>query len=196
MTKQNQIILTGKYVQLEQLNETHRSCLKEISRDERISIFSPALKLKFDVWFDKALKPYEKSRQLSFVVRDLSNHQLVGSTRYYEICPEHKRLAIGYTWYVPTVWGSFINPESKLLLLQYAFDVLKINRIEFFIDARNAQSRAAVKKLGAKEEGLLRQHIVLDDGYIRDTAVYSILHSEWLEVLHRLEGRLQILTNP
>lgn len=190
MTKQNQIILAGKYVQLEQLAETHRGCLKEISRDERVSTFSPALKLKFDAWFDKAIKSYEESKQLSFAVRDLSNNQLVGSTRYYDIYPEHKRLVIGYTWYVPPVWGSFINPESKLLLLQYAFDVLNVNRIEFFIDARNAQSRAAVKKLGAKEEGLLRQHIVLEDGYVRDTAVYSILHSEGLDVLQGLERRL------
>jgi RimJ/RimL family protein N-acetyltransferase len=139
---------------------------------------------------NKALKPYPESRQVSFVVITLSDNKIVGSTRFYEINPEHKKLALGFTWYLPEVWGSLVNPECKLLLLQYAFEVLQVNRVEFFIDSRNARSRAAVKKLGATEEGILRQHIILEDGFIRDTILYSILKSEWPAVLSNNSKRI------
>lgn len=183
------MILRGQYIQLEPMNETHSEILKEISQDEKISAYSPALKLKFDSWFDKALKT---SHQSSFIIRSLSDDKIVGSTRYYDIHTEHQRLAIGYTWIIQSMWGTFVNPESKLLLLKHAFDVLSFNRVEFFIDSRNSRSLAAIKKIGATEEGLLRQHIVLDDGYIRDTVVCSILKSEWPLVQRNLEEKLSL----
>jgi N-acetyltransferase len=124
-------------------------------------------------------------------VRTLLDNKIVGSTRFYEIHPDHQRLAIGYTWYTPNVWGTTVNPECKLLLLRYAFDILRANRIEFFIDARNDRSRAAIQKLGATQEGILRKHIVLDDHFVRDTVVYSILKDEWPTVLSNLEKRLK-----
>jgi RimJ/RimL family protein N-acetyltransferase len=111
---------------------------------------------------------------------------VIGSTRFYEIDLNHKHLAIGYTWYIPEVWGTGINTECKLLLLKYAFETLLMNRVEFYIDARNERSRAAVKKLGAKEEGVLREHIILEDGYVRDTVVYSILAKEWKTIYSML----------
>ena len=190
MPAPTQVTLTGKYIQLEPLRETHRNILEPISQDERISKYSPALKLKYNAWFDKALKSYPDTPQLSFIVRRLVDDKIVGSTRFYEINQEHKKLTIGYTWYIQEVWGSPINAECKLLLLQYVFDELQMNRIEFFIDSRNKRSCAAVKKLGAKEEGILREHIVLEDGFIRDTVVYSILKKEWSMVLHDLQERL------
>lgn len=191
MLELNQMTLTGSYVQLEPLNENHRKIVKEISQDEKITAYSPALKQKFDSWFNKALKSYQESRQLSFIVRTLSNDKIIGSTRYYDIYLEHQRLSIGFTWYIPSVWGTFVNAESKLLLLKHAFDTLSVNRVEFFIDSRNIRSLAAIKKLGATQEGLLRQHIVLDDGYIRDTIVCSILKSEWPAVLSNLQHKLR-----
>lgn len=170
------LILTGQIVQLEQLQEIHRKTLRTLSKDEKISLYSPALRLKFDSWFDKALSQAE---QFTFVVRQLQNQKMIGSTRFYEINLNHKRLAIGYTWYIPDVWGTGVNLDVKLLLLNYAFQIAGINRVEFHIDSRNERSRFAVKKLGATEEGILRQHIILDDGYVRDTVVYSILKEEW-----------------
>jgi RimJ/RimL family protein N-acetyltransferase len=190
----NCIILTRTFVKLETLDETHRSDLQKISQDDRISAYSPILKLNFDAWFDKALKSSAESSQITFVVRTLKDDKIVGSTRFYDIDLKHKRLAIGYTWYVPEVWGSSVNAECKLLLLRYAFETLQMNRVEFFIDARNARSRAAVKKLGATEEGILRQHIILEDGFTRDTVVCSILKQEWATVLSNLEKRIQLLT--
>jgi RimJ/RimL family protein N-acetyltransferase len=174
-------ILTGNRIQLEPLQQEHYELLKSASQDEAISTYSPALKLKFDSWFNKALKQYPAYPQFSLVVKRLQDQKIIGSTRFYEMNPEHKRLAIGYTWFIPEVWGTGINTECKFLLLKFAFETLQMNRIEFFIDARNERSRAAVKKIGAKEEGILRQHIILEDGYVRDTVVYSIIKSDWAD---------------
>lgn len=183
--------LIGKLIQLEPLQEIHRDTLRQVSSDDKISAYSPALKLKFDSWFDKALKKISDAGQFSFVVRNLRNDKIVGSTRFYDIYFDHKRLAIGYTWYTPDMWGTGINLDCKLLLLNCAFEELKMNRIEFFIDSRNERSRFAVKKLGATEEGMLRQHIILDDGFIRDTVVYSILKNEWPLLLAKLQEKLK-----
>jgi RimJ/RimL family protein N-acetyltransferase len=185
------VTLTGSYVKLEPLKQEHYETLKSLSQDESISTYSPALKLKFDSWFNKALKNEITARQQTFIVRSLSDNQIIGSTRFYEMYLDHKRLSIGYTWYIPAVWGTAVNVECKLLLLQYAFEKLEMNRIEFFIDARNTRSRAAVKKLGATEEGILRQHIILEDGYIRDTVIYSILKNEWPLISANLQKKLR-----
>ena len=108
---------------------------------------------------------------------------------YYHIDRGHRRLCIGYTWLIPEVWGTYVNSECKYLLLKHAFEDLNINRVEFMADARNYRSRAALKKLGAREEGILRQHMILENGYVRDTVVFSIIKSEWPEIkmaLHQL----------
>src|SRR5581483_12426 len=99
-------------------------------------------------------------------------------------------LSIGYTWFTPDTWGSFINPECKYLLLKNAFEKLNVNRIDFMTDSRNIRARAALKKLGAVEEGLLRYHTILEDGFVRDTAVFSIIKSDWPLVKSQLEQRL------
>src|ERR1700752_4454535 len=104
------VTLIGKDIQLEPLQEEHRAALKALSQDEKIWTYSPALKIKFDAWFNKALKCYPEFPQLSFIVRRLTDQKIIGSTRYYEIYPEHGRLSIGYTWYIPEVWGSRVNP--------------------------------------------------------------------------------------
>ena len=184
------IVLTGKNIQLEPLQSSHREVLKMLSQDERITLYSPALKLKFDSWFDKALQSFSEAEQFTFIVRDLKTKAVMGSTRFYEIKLNHKRLTIGYTWYVQERWGSGVNLDCKLLLLNYAFHILKMNRVEFQIDSRNERSRFAVKKLGAIEEGILRQHIILDDDYVRDTVIYSILKDEWPLLSTRLSEKL------
>ncbi len=179
------LILTGESIQLEPLQQVHYDILKKLSYDEKISAYSPALKLKFDSWFNKALEKPPENKQISFIVRSLQDNSIVGSTRFYEMDVKHKRLAIGYTWIIPEIWGKGVNTQCKLLLLKYAFDVLLMNRVEFYVDARNERSRAAVKKLGAKEEGVLRKHMILEDGYVRDTVVYSILKEEWDFLIHK-----------
>lgn len=186
------IILTGDNIQLESLQENHRQALKEIALDEKISTYSPSLRLNFDSWFNKALKNLPNYNQLSFIVRTLTNQRIIGTTRFYDISLDNKHLTIGYTWYTPLVWGTVVNPECKFLLLDYAFHTLLMNRVSFNIDSRNKRSIAAVKKLGALEEGLLRQHIILEDGYIRDTCVFSIIKSEWPTIKTNLQERIRL----
>lgn len=173
------ILLKGKHIQLELLQKNHYEILKTLSEDDKVSTYSPALKLKFDHWFEKALQNQPEDAQISFIIRRLQDNKIIGSTRFYQIDFNHKRLAIGYTWCIPEVWGTGINTECKFLLLNYAFNILLMNRAEFYIDERNARSRAAIRKLGAIEEGVLRKHIILEDDYVRNTVVYSILKEEW-----------------
>lgn len=185
-------VLKGSVVALEPLNESHQQDLFAAAQDERIWTFigSKAYGDKFYSWFDKAMQDFKAKHQLPFVVRRLSDNKIIGSTRFYDIKPEHNRLTLGYTWYIPEVWGTAVNPESKLLMLQFAFETLNANRVEFMTDARNARSRAAIKKLGAIEEGLLRKHMVLADGYVRDTVVFGIIQSDWEHMKPNLQARV------
>lgn len=185
--------LAGSWIHLEPMNETHRDDLCAIAKDSRIwtYIATRAEGDSFDQWFAKAMSKLQSGHHLPFVVRRLSDQKIIGTTRYYDISPTHHRLMVGYTWYSPEVWGTYVNPECKYLLLQHAFEILKINRVEFATDSRNLRSRSAIKKLGANEEGLLRQHMVLKDGFVRDTVVFSIIKNEWPRVKSMLEERLK-----
>lgn len=186
-------ILSGKWIDLEPFSDNHREELRAVAQDEKIwsHSSSKAFGHHFDKWFDKAMKTLYHNQSLPYIVRLKIDNTILGSTRYYDMVPEHKRLSIGYTWYVPKVWGSYVNPECKLLLLQQAFETFQVNRVELFTDARNSRSRAAIKKIGAMEEGMLRQHMVLEDGHIRDTVVFSIIQSEWPQTKEKLQTRLK-----
>lgn len=185
-------ILKGSHIQLEPLNASHKDELYSAAQNESIWTYngSKAFGEKFHHWFDKAMNAFQSRQQIPFIVRRLSDAKIIGSTRYYDINSEHHRLTIGYTWYIPEVWGSFVNPESKLLLLKFAFEALQMNRVEFVTDSRNARSCAAIKKIGAVEEGVLRHHMLLENGYIRDSVIFSIIQPDWPKVKSTLESRL------
>lgn len=186
-------ILSGNWIDLEPFSENHKEDLRVVAQDEQIwsHSSSKAFGHHFDEWFEKAIQGLHNGKALPYIVRHKADNKILGSTRYYDIVTEHMRLSIGYTWYVPNVWGSFVNPECKFLLLQQAFDTLHVNRVELFTDVRNTRSRSAIKKLGAMEEGILRQHMILEDGYIRDTAVFSIIKTEWPQAKKKLQERLK-----
>lgn len=185
-------ILLGSLVQLEPLNESHKNELYNAAQDESIWTYnsSKAFGEGFYRWFNKAITA---STHLPFIVRRITDKRIIGSTRYYDINPEHHRLTIGYTWYIPETWGTYVNPECKLLLLKFAFEDAKANRVEFVTDSRNSRSRAAIKKLGAVEEGVLRHHMILEDGFIRDTVIFSITKLDWPQVKSTLQSRLDKL---
>jgi len=184
------ITLTGSLVQLEPIKESHENELYAAAQDESIWTYngSNAYGERFYRWFNKAITA---PTHLPFIVRRISDQKIIGSTRYYDINSENHRLTIGYTWYIPEVWGSAVNPECKLLLLKYAFEEAQVNRVQFSTDSRNSRSRAAIKKLGAIEEGVLRQHMVLEDGFVRDTVVFSIIKPDWEQVKAGLQARLK-----
>lgn len=190
-------VLTGRWIQLEPLHETHKNELYDAAQDEKIWTFngSKAYGEKFHRWFDKAINCFANQQHLPFVVRRLADNKILGSTRFYDINAEHHRATIGYTWYIPEVWRSYVNPESKFLLLQFAFEDLSVNRIEFCTDIRNTHSAGAIKKLGAVQEGILRQHMILEDGFVRDSIVFSIIQSDWPQLKSKLQGRLNLFSN-
>jgi len=187
------ITLQGACIQLEPINESHKDELYGAAQDETIWTYngSKAFGDKFYSWFDKALIAFQLGQHLPFIVRRSVDNRIIGSTRYYDINSEHHRLTIGYTWYIPEVWGSYVNPECKFLLLKYAFEVSHVNRVEFVTDSRNVRSRAAIKKLGAIEEGVLRHHMMLEEGVIRDTIVFSIIRPDWPQIKLSLQDRLK-----
>jgi RimJ/RimL family protein N-acetyltransferase len=182
--------LTGRFVRLEPLAEGHREGLRA-ANDPAIwtHLSMRGYGPDFDIYFDTARQMHESGAHIVFCVRRLADNRLVGTTRFAEIVPAHKRVEIGYTWYTPAAQASAVNPECKLLLLTHAFDA-GANRVELRTDSRNARSRAAIAKLGAKQDGILRAHMVLHDGYIRDSVFFSIIRSEWPDVRAGLEARL------
>ena len=186
------VTLAGRFVRLEPIAETHRDDLRLAANIQNIWDYMPldASGSGFDRWFDLALQARMSGQDLVFAVRELTGGKAVGSTRYMSIELGHKRLEIGHTWYNPAHHGGRVNPECKLLLLSHGFGKLNLNRIELKCDARNARSRAAILKLGAKYEGHFRKHMVLRDGTLRDTAWFSVINDEWPEVRSGLERRL------
>lgn len=184
--------LQGQYVYLEQLKPEHIPSLRALAKDERIWEFTKTLLIndtydrQFEAYINAALDERSTGGQYSFVIRDCADGSIMGMTRYYKIEPAHKRLAIGYTWYVPAYWGKVHNKECKFLLLQYAFEHLGFQRVEFEVAHQNIRSQKAVEKIGGVREALLRKHGLHADGTVRHTYVFSIINDEWEEKKSRL----------
>ena len=143
----------------------------------------------FDGWWTSALKAMETGSRIAFAVRRLSDGAVVGTTSLYEINPAYRRCEIGSTFYRPEARGGVVNPACKRLMLGHAFDAGAV-RVEIITDAVNPRSRAAILKLGAKPEGVLRKHKITWTGRARDTALFAILDDDWPEVRARLDARL------
>lgn len=144
----------------------------------------------FDEWFDYAIERYAKDEHYPFAVRRRADNVVVGTTRFYDMVPPHLRLAIGSTWYTVGARGTLINSEVRLLTLTYAFDSLSVNRVELITDPFNLSSRAAMRILGAVEEGVIRNHMIYKDGRVRDSVLYSVIRSEWPAVRDKLLTKL------
>jgi RimJ/RimL family protein N-acetyltransferase len=144
----------------------------------------------FDPWFSMTLAEAAAGRLAPFAVQRRSDSGYVGCTCYLDIVSRHRRIEIGGTWYHPDSWATQVNPECKLLLMQHAFEVLGVQRVGFVTDVLNTRSQAAIEKLGATREGVLRAHMVAQGGRVRDSVVFSIVAAEWPRVKERLERRL------
>lgn len=189
--------LRGQHVYLETLQPKHMDFLKGLARDARLWEYTKTLLLDetFDYQFEKYMQAAFDDRatggQHSFVIRQTSDDAIIGMTRYYKIEPVHKRLSIGFTWYIPDVWGKVYNKECKLLLLQYAFEELHFQRVEFEVAHQNVRSQKAVEKIGGVREARLRKHGLHADGTVRDTIVFSIIDDEWPEKKAALQQLVQ-----
>jgi N-acetyltransferase len=185
--------LEGARIRLEPLAEAHHSALCAVGLDPELWRWTPKAVLTaadMAAYIAVALAEREAGRALPFVIIDKATGQAIGSTRYGAIEPAHRRLEIGWTWLGQSWQRTAANTEAKYLLLRHAFETLGCLRVELKTDALNQRSRAAIRRIGAREEGTLRSHMVTAGGRIRDTVYYSILEGEWPEVKKALESRL------
>ena len=130
-------------------------------------------------YLDDAFADYEKETAFPFVVINRATGEIVGSTRFYDFQPKNSSTLLGYTWYSKHQQGNGINAHCKFLMLQYAFEVLQLERVELRADLRNDRSIAAMRKIGFTQEGILRNHLPVADGTRRDSIIFSALKSEW-----------------
>jgi RimJ/RimL family protein N-acetyltransferase len=185
------VALDGKSVRLEPLEERHREAIRPAAQHPEIfTVTTSALGPLYDPYIDNALKRSDGVRELAFAVLLKADNRYVGMTRYLNIEEAHRKLEIGSTWYEPSVWASPVNPECKLLLMRHAFETLRFHRVEYKTDVRNARSRAAILKLGASQEGILRKHMVMADGHARDSVYFSVIDTDWPAAKAGLEKRL------
>ncbi len=185
------VTLTGRFVRLEPLSLAHIPDLTAAGQDESIWRYmlygTIRTEAQMRVWVLDLLEKQKLGTDLPFVVVHLGSGRIAGATRYLEVRPPHRSLEIGGTWYAPEFQRTAVNTECKYLLLKYAFENLKCIRVQFKADARNTRSRKAIERLGAVPEGILRNHYILPDGTLRDSAYYSILDREWPEIKKSLE---------
>ena len=181
------VILEGLRVRLEPLHAAHAPALREAAGDGELwklwytSVPTPD---GVDEYIEGALADRDSGVALPFAVRDASG-DIVGSTRYCH-ADANRRLEIGYTWYAQRAQRTGLNTEAKLLLLGHAFETLDCIAVEFRTNWFNQRSRAAIARLGAKQDGVLRNHMLMPDGSFRDTVVFSIIASEWPAVRRHL----------
>jgi len=183
------IVLEGSRARLEPLTEAHAAGLMAIGVPESTTQFTsrpPFHDLQTAQWWIEDAQP----NAVPFAVIDRASGAVAGSTRYFDIRPADRGLEIGYTWYGEAYQRTAINTECKFLLLHHAFEGLGELRVQFRTDARNLRSQAAIARIGGVREGVLRSHMVMPDGYLRDTIVFSIVRSEWPEVEQRLLEKL------
>ncbi len=191
----NPVTLTGRFVRLEPLSEEHVPGLAAVGMDDDIwkyMLYGP-IRTEDDIrnWVRDMLERASHGTDLPFAVRDLARGCVAGATRYLEIRPEHRGLEIGGTWYGARFRRTRVNTESKYLLLRHAFEDLHCIRVQLKTDSRNERSQRAIERLGAVKEGVLRNHMILPDGYVRHSVYYSILDSEWPSVKVQIQKMLE-----
>lgn len=186
-------VLEGRHVRLEPLQAEHVDGLAKAAADGELwarwytRVPGPEA---MRAYVDAALSPQAVATMLPFVVRDAGG-DIVGTTRYYDTDPATPRLQIGYTWYAARVQRTGVNTEAKWLLLAHAFETLGCIAVGFQTSWFNQASRAAIASLGAKQDGMIRNHLRHADGSIRDTVTFSIIDSEWPAVKTHLRSKLE-----
>lgn len=188
------VILEGRLVRLEPLAPRHAPELLEAAQDDELwrylPIPRPRTQEAIERWVAEAHELQARGEQLPFAVLERGSGRAIGSMRYLDIRRAHRGLEIGWSWISPRFQRTGVNRECKLLLLAHAFEALGCLRVQLKTDARNLRSQAAIERLGAVREGVLRRHMRLHDGFVRDSVLYSITDLEWPALKARLEARL------
>jgi N-acetyltransferase len=187
------VVLEGAHVRLEPLARTHLAGLCEIGLVEELWRWIPTpVRTGEDMaaYMELAFKEQAAGASLPFVQIEKASGRVIGSTRYMNIEKVHHRLEIGCTWMGRDWQRTAVNTEAKYVLLRHAFETLGCMRVELKTDSLNEKSRAAILRIGAKEEGVFRNHMITSSGRVRHTVYFSVIDSEWPEVKGRLERQL------
>ena len=189
------VTLEGSVVRLEPIRREHAELCWDVTKNDLEEIFRwipYAMKTRedFRTLIDKAFAEQERGESVVFATVERGSGRVVGSTRFMNIDRANRRVEIGSTWIAPAWQRTAVNTEAKYLMLRHAFEVWGCMRVELKTDALNEKSRNAILRIGAKEEGTLRRHLVTWTGRVRDTVYFSILDDEWADVKSALESRL------
>lgn len=187
------VTLLGRYVRLEPLKMEHFDALWTIGQDPdlwKLAAYQINSGEKMRMYMRAALDGQELGVALPFVTIEQATDRVVGSTRFGNIDAPNHRVEIGWTWIGKPWQRTPVNTEAKFLMLQHAFEVWQCIRVELKTDALNTRSRAAILRLGAKEEGIFRHHMITESGRLRDSVYYSIINDEWPDVKARLQTLL------
>lgn len=187
------VALVGKRARIQPMEERHAEALFEAGRDPSIWTYMPMSIRSPEQMRElvrQALAAKKDGSEFPYVIVDRESGEVVGSTRFLAISRPNRSLEIGWTWLSPAVWRTSVNTECKFLLLRHAFETLGAIRVQIKTDRRNLRSQQAIERLGATKEGVLRKHVILHDGYVRDSVFYAILDEEWAAVKSGLELKL------
>jgi RimJ/RimL family protein N-acetyltransferase len=189
------ITLEGNHVRLEPLSESHHDALCAIGLDPELWKWIPIQVLNPDQMMNyirRELAEQQQGTSIPFATVERSSSKVVGATRFMNIDVANKRVEIGSTWIAKPWQRTAINTEAKYLMMRYAFETLGCNRVELKTDSLNTKSRNAILRIGAKQEGILRSHMVTWSGRLRDTVYFSVIAPEWPEVKADLEAKLKV----
>lgn len=193
------VTLEGRHVRLEPLLAAHHAALCEAGCDPATFRWFPSAvagEQGMRDYIASGLADHTAGRALPFVIRRKADERIVGATRFTAFEPAHKRAEIGWTWLQASARRTPVNTECKRLLLAHGFEQLDLNRIEFKTDSRNTASRAALARIGASEEGIFRNHMLMPDGSIRHSVWFSIIREEWPRVRTHLDALLAQTSHP
>ncbi len=188
------VTLTGHYAQLEPMLPAHRGMLADVGLDEELWRWIPDpvhTREEMFAYVDAALAQQASGVSLPFTIFERASGKVIGSTRYANIERVHRRVEIGWTWVAPAWQRTPVNSECKYMLLRHAFETLGCIRVELKTDSLNEKSRKAIARIGAREEGIFRNHMITSTGRIRHSVYFSVVDSEWPTVKRALEEKLK-----
>jgi RimJ/RimL family protein N-acetyltransferase len=188
------VMLEGSHVRLEPLAKAHLAGLAQVGLEEELWRWIPVPVRTVEemaAYIETALQEQERGVSLPFALMEKATGRVIGSTRYGNIDRTHRRVEIGWTWVAREWQRTAVNTEAKYLLLKHAFETLGCIRVELKTDSLNEKSRAAILRIGAREEGIFRNHMITAKGRIRHTVYFSIVDPEWPAVKARLESLLR-----
>lgn len=188
------VTLTGKFVQLEPMLAAHAPMLADVGLDEELWRWIPDpvhTREEMLAYVKAALDQQARGVSLPFTIMERASGKIIGSTRYANIEHAHRRVEIGWTWVAIRWQRTAVNTECKYLLLRHAFETLGCIRVELKTDSLNDKSRKAIARIGGREEGIFRNHMITSTGRIRDSVYFSVIDSEWPQVKARLEEKLK-----